>query len=477
MNDDTTAKPVRLTGFAAVRWGWRFARDPLSTTSRAFDRWGPFVMLADGLPLIRSARTVMLGVPLVWTAGAEFHRELLSAPEKWRGVSLLPGGPGGSAARRMSSGLTRLTGSRHAHYRKLMLPPLAKTSVQAMAERMATLAAVETALWPIGEPIDLWDYAGRIMRSFALELLFGGDSEQTRSIASLVSRLMERKWDWSAIAFPVNLPMAPYGQVVRLSEMLERRMLEWIATKRGPGDNHELASIIVNSRDVDGNPSDDAAVVGQLASLFAAAAEAGHSAPIWTLLLLTQHPNITADLLDELHDKLGGSSASLGRAGDLPYLDAVVKESLRILPPVPLQIRVALSDTTIAGHPVPKGTRVMLNSFLTNRMPELFPQGNAFRPQRWSTIAPTMFEFPVFSGGPHSCPGFWFGSAAVKVALAAILSRYKVELRADARIDYRVQPTFRPRLGVPVVLRRRDGHKSAARPVTGNIRNLVDFPQ
>jgi cytochrome P450 len=475
--NDTTAEPVRLTGFAALRWGLRFAGDPLTTTRRAFDRWGPFVILAEGLPLIRSARTVMLGVPLIWTAGAEFHREMLSAPEKWRGVSLLPGGPRGSAARRMSSGLTRLTGSRHAHYRKLMLSPLSKPSVQAMTERMAQLAAVETALWPIGETIDLWDYAGRIMRSFALELLFGGDSEQTRLIAKLVSRLMERKWDWSAIAFPVNLPMAPYGQVVRDSEVLERLILEWVAAKRGSVDNHELASIIVNTRDVDGNRPDDAAIVGQLASLFAAAFEAGHSALIWTLLLLTQHPRITADLLDELHEKLGGLSQSLDRAGDLPYLDAVVKESLRVLPPVPLQIRVAQSDTTIAGHPVPKGTRVMLNSFLTNRMPELFPQGNAFRPERWSTIAPSMFEFPVFSGGPHSCPGYWFGSTAVKVALAAILARYQIELSAKARIDYRVQPTFRPRRGVPVVLRRREGHKSAARPITGNIRNLVDFPQ
>ena len=475
--NNTTAKPVRLTGFAALRCGWRFARDPLSTTRRAFDRWGPFVILAEGLPLMRSARTVMLGVPLVWTAGAEFHRELLSAPEKWRGVSLLPGGPRASAARRMNSGLTRLTGFRHAHYRKLILPPLGKPSVQAMAERMAMLAAVETALWPIGEPIDLWEYAGRIMRSFALELLFGGDSEQTRSIADLVSRLMERKWDWSAIAFPVNLPMTPYGQVVRDSEVLERRILQWVATKRGRPANHQLASIIANDRDVDGNPPNDAAMVGQFASLFAAASEAGHSTLTWTLLLLMQHPRIAAVLLEELHDKLGGSSPSLGRVGDLPYLDAVVKESMRVLPPVPLQIRVAQSDTAIAEHPVPKGTRVMLNTFLTNRMPDLYPDGDTFRPERWFTIAPTMFEFPVFSGGPHSCPGYWFGSTAVKVALAAILTRYAMDLSPDVRIDYRVQPTFRPGLGVPVVLRRQDDRKSPATPIAGNIRNLVKFVQ
>jgi cytochrome P450 len=474
--NDTPVKPVRLSGLMALRWGLRFARDPLMTTSRAFEALGPLVMLADGLPLIRPARAVMLGVPLVLTAGAAFQRELLSDTATWRGASLLPGGPRGSAARRMSSGLTRLTGPRHAHYRKLVLQPLRRNSVQTMAEAMGRLAAAHTASWPVGEWIDLWEYLRRMMRSFALELLFGGDDEQSRSIADLVSRLMERKWDWSAFAFPINLPITTYGQIVRDAEVLERRILDWTAAKRGQVDDRELAAIIVNSSDADGKAPDDAAIVGQLASLFAAASEASHSALMWTLLLLVQHPRVAAHLLDELKDKLGGPRLSWEEASELPYLDAVVKESMRILPPVPLQIRVAQCDATIAGHPVPKGTRVMLNTFLNNRMPELYPEGNVFRPERWFTIVPTMFEFPVFSAGPHSCPGYWFGATAVKVALAAILSRYRIDLASDARIDYRVQPTLRPRQRVPVLLHVRDGTKFAAKPISGTIRNLVKFP-
>ena len=157
---------------------------------------------------------------------------------------------------------------------------------------------------------------------------------------------------------------------------------------------------------------------------------------------------------DELREELGGPSPSLDGAIDLPLLDAVVKESMRILPPVPLQIRVAQCDTTIAGHNIPKGTRVMLNTFLTNRTPELYPEGDVFRPERWFTIAPTAFEFPVFSGGPHSCPGYWFGLTTIKIALAAILTRYRMSLPRDARIDYRVQPTMRPLQSISVLLER-----------------------
>jgi cytochrome P450 len=472
----STVNPVRLTGPAALRWGWRFARDPLMGTRRAFDAFGPFVILADALPPIRPRRAALLGVPLVLTAGAAFHRELLSAPERWRGVSLLPGGPRGSAARRMSAGLTRLTGERHAHYRKLLLLPLRKSGVEAMTQTMAEIADAQTAAWPLDTVVDLWDCGRQLMRAFAVELLFGGDTEPSRAIADLVSSLMERKWDWAATAFPINLPITAYGRIVRDAEVLQAKLLQWVAGKRGSTDEGDLASIVVNAPDADGNLPDDAAVVGQLASLFAAAAEASHSALIWSLLLLTQHPRVAADLLDELHGKLGAASPPLAGEADLPYLDAVAKEAMRVLPPVPVQIRVAQDDTTIAGHPVPKGTRVMLNTFLTNRADDLYPAPDAFRPERWSTIAPSAFEFPVFSAGPHGCPGYWFGLSAVKIALAAIVTRYRIELPADARVDYRVQPTLRPRAGLRAVLRREDGSRRAARPIAGSIRNLIKFP-
>jgi cytochrome P450 len=474
---DTTVTPFRLTGLTALRWGWRFARDPLIATRRSLDAFGPFVILTEALPFIRPARAVMLGVPLVLTVGAAFYRELLSDPATWRGVSLLPGGPKKSAARRMSPGLTRMTGYQHAHYRKLLLPPLRRTSVKALVEDMVELAEIEVASWPVGETIDLWEYSRRLMRGFAVELLFGGGGKQAYSIADMVGRLMERKWDRRAFAFPVNLSITLYGQIVRESEVLERRLLEWVAIKQGRVDGSDLASIIVNSPDADGNPSDNATVVGQLPSLFAAASEASQSVLTWTLFLLMQHPRIAADLFDELREELGGPSPSLDGAIDLPLLDAVVKESMRILPPVPLQIRVAQCDTTIAGHNVPKGTRVMLNTFLTNRTPELYPGGDVFRPERWFTIAPTAFEFPVFSGGPHSCPGYWFGLTTTKIALAAILTRYRMCLPRGARIDYRVQPTMRPLQSMPVLLRLQNGSGHSATPISGKIRNLVSFPQ
>lgn len=475
MDDHLKPAPVRLTGPAAWGWALRFGLDPLTATRQACAAFGPFVVLAEALPFLRRSRAPMLNVPLVLTAGAAFNRELLSDPETWRGVSLLPGGPRNSAARRLSQGLTRTTGPSHAHYRKLVAAPLRRTSVNALAEKMARLAEAEVASWPAGGVIDIWEFPRRLMRRLAVELLFGGNSNHGYIIADAVSRLMEGKWGGSAFAFPINLPFTSYGRMVRDSEALEHRVLEWARAKRGQRDDCDLASIIVNSPDADGNPPSEAILVGQIPSLLAAAFEAGQSALTWTLTLLTQHPLVFAQLFDELRSRTGAASPSLSEAGDLPYLDAVLKESLRILPPVPFQIRVAQCDTQIFGYRVPKGTRVILNAFLTNRMMPPYSGGDEFQPERWFTIAPNAFEFPVFSAGPHSCPGYWFGATAVKVALAAIIARYRLVLPPGTRIDYRVQPTMRPLHRISALLCPQDG-AFAATQIRGRIRELVKLP-
>jgi cytochrome P450 len=460
-----------LTGVAALRAGFNFVRDPLVEMRRLYDAYGQCVFMANALPFPRSPPVVLLNVPLILTAGAAFNLEVLNNPATWRPVSLMPGGPRNSAARRLSDGLMRMTGRRHAHYRKLVSAPLRKDRVEAFDADMVRLAQEEVAKWRVGETLDLWQILYRLTRRLAIGLLFGGDHERGFPIADMIASLLQRKWAPSVIGFPIDLPITPYGRVVREAEALERRILRWAESKRGRLDSNDLASIVVNSPDVDGNPTSSATIAGQIPTLFAATAEACQATLFWALLLLAQHPRVASDLLDELHQQPRVPDT----LGDLPRLDAVVKETMRILPPVPLQIRAAQHETTIAGYLVPKGARLVLSAFLTNRLPALYPAADSFRPERWSTINPTSFEYMVFSSGPRSCPGFRFGARLLRVALAAILTRFRVELGSEARIDYAVQPTLRPLGRVPVVLHAQDGAFAAA-PVRGSIRNLVRFP-
>jgi cytochrome P450 len=120
----------------------------------------------------------------------------------------------------------------------------------------------------------------------------------------------------------------------------------------------------------------------------------------------------------------------------------------------------------------------VLNTYLTNRAPDLYPDGDLFRPERWFSISPTAFEYPVFGAGPHICPGFWFDSTAVKIALAAILTRFRLELPASIRVDYQTQPTLRPRQRLGVMLRpaKEDSPPPAPPALSGKIRDLFKLP-
>jgi cytochrome P450 len=468
--------PIYLTGPAAVRVGWRLLRDPITAMRRNHAQFGPFAVVSHALPFLKSAKLAMLGLPLVLATGPKFNDEVLSNPAVWRPVGIFPGGARNSAARRLGAGLTRMTGLRHAHYRRLLIPPLRKASVEALADKMATLAEEEIAAWPVGEVIDLWPRVCRLMHTFAIGLLFGNDKEHGYPIAQMISDLIAREWSPGVRACPINLPGTPYGRLVRESERLERCILDWAGKKRGSLDSGDLLSIIVNNPEEDGNPSRDATIVGMMPQTFGAVFETCQDLLIWTLVLLAQHPSTARDLLDELQDRFADTPPSLQGVVELPRLDAVVSESLRILPPVPMQVRVAQQDTSLAGHPFPAGSRVMLSAFLTNRHPDRYPEPDSFRPERWTSINPSPFEYLVFSAGPRSCPGSWLGLAMVKMAVATILIHFRIEMAPQAQIDYIARPALTPRGKIRAILHAQDGEFAAAQ-IGGNILDLVQSLQ
>jgi cytochrome P450 len=467
-----TLAPVHLTGPAAMRAGWRLLRDPITAMRQNHAEFGPLIVISGLLPFTGRVKLAALGLPLILAAGPELNNEVLSDPAVWRPVSIFPGGPRNSAARRLGAGLARMNGPRHAHYRRLMLPPLRKTSVEAQGDRMMRLADEEIAAWPVGEPIDLWARVCRLMHTYAIGLLFGDDRERGYPVAEMISDMFALKWSPKVRACPINLPVTPYGQFLREGETLERCILDWAGRKRGTVEASDLLSIMVNNPEEDGTAARDTTIVGLVPQLFGAVFETCQNALIWTLFLLAQHPRVAGELLDELQTGLADEPPSLAAIADLPWLDAVIKESMRILPPAPMQARVAQQETSIAGHPVPNGTRILLSAFVTNRLPERYPQPDSFWPERWASINPTAFEYLVFSAGPRNCPGYLLGMAMVKVAVAAILRRYRIELTPAGRVDYIARPGLRPRGKVQAVLQPQDGAFSRSK-IEGNIFDLV----
>ena len=461
---------VLVNGTAAARWYLQFFRDPLKAMLRGRATHGPLFQLPHLRFPTEPPRKFVIAI------GAAFNEEVLHDPTTWRTVSIAAAGPRGSASRRLGMGIIRMTGRPHAHYRRLLVPPLHRKSVTEMGAQMVRLAEEEVESWPLGEVIDLWARVQRFLRTLAIGLLFGDDRPRGYSTAELIGQFFDFNWSWKVAACPVSISGTPYHRMLRVGERLERSILEWADCKRGRSDSRDLLSIIVNSLDENGCPASNDKIVGHAPTLLAAAYETCQNALIWTLILLEQHPQVARALCDELRDSRAGAPLTFEQIVQLPLLDAVVKESMRILPPVPQQFRVAQCDTTLAGHPMPQMTRVALSALITNRDPDLYPEPARFKPSRWDSIDPSSYEYLVFSAGPRGCPGYWFGLCAIKTALAAIFSRYRVALAPEARIDYKVRVALSPRNGIAAVLHRQDGGFAAA-PIRGGIRDLVELPR
>ncbi len=466
---DPALQPVTLGGLEVIHYFTRFFGNQIRCARAISRRHGNFVFLRNPVALAGLPRSV------VFAADASLYREILGQPHIWRTVNIATATPKNHASRRLTKGIVSMQGKRHAHYRRLLIPPLRRANVMERSADMGRVADRATDRWPVDQFVDLFALVRRLMQDFATTLLFGDDQELGPPIADLIVQAARASFSLPINAFPLDAAGTPYSKFLRNSEILEAKILEWADTKRGEIDAHDLLSIVVNNRDENGNPPSDELLSGHVPTLFGAAYETCQNALIWSLILIAQHPGVAGDLFDELRGGLNDGPVTLSAVTQLPLLDAVVKESLRILPPVPSQFRVALEDTTLAGHPVEKRTRVLLSAFITNRTPHLYHDADRFLPERWQAINPSQFEYPVFSAGPRSCPGFYFGTSMIKVALAAILSRYRIELPSGARINYKVAITLRPHPLVPARLHPQDGTFSAV-PLAGMINELVRLP-
>ena len=469
MTNDTQS-PVLLTGMDGLGVFARFLRDPMLAMRSTYDTYGPLVIVDSPLRIFFGARHRFFA----FAAAPEINREVLNDPETWRPVHVMFVSRKDTPSRRVGLGIISMGGAPHAHYRNLLSQPLRKSNVDARGEEMAQLAGQFVDQWPVGQSFDLWHRARRLVRDLTIGLLFGDDKEHAYRIADLVDERVLFKWSLGALACPVDLPVTPYGRMTRQSAAIEQGVAEWAGCKRGQLDNRDLLSILVNNPDENGNPPTDAALTGHVPSLFVAGYETCQTALIWSLVLLSQHPRIARDLTDEL-SKLDSSPLTLEAIKDLPLLDAVIKESMRLLPPVPMQIRRASCATRLGDCPVPYRTKAVLSAFVVNRLPDVYSDPDRFKPERWDDIKPSAFEYAVFSAGPRVCPGQWFGLNMLKVTLATIVSRFRVELKPNLRIDYQIQPTLSPRAAVPAMLKSKEGTFVSSR-LRGGISRLVQFP-
>jgi cytochrome P450 len=114
------------------------------------------------------------------------------------------------------------------------------------------------------------------------------------------------------------------------------------------------------------------------------------------------------------------------------------------------------SPTTLGGFEIPVGTEILLSPFITHRDPAIYSEPTRFQPERWSSIRPSPFEYLPFSYGARKCLGAAFAEILIKVTIAMLVQRYRLELVPGCRVKLNVTFTIKPRPALPMRVRRQD---------------------
>ena len=334
-----------------------------------------------------------------------------------------------------------LEGGDHLARRKVMLPPFHGERMRAYEAIVRDVVAADVERWPVSEPFALHPRMQRITLEVILRAVFGVTDDQRRE------RLAERLGGLLADTASVGLQFAvllsrrlgagdPLAGLERTRREIDAMLAAEIAERR-EDPREDILSMLVAARFEDGAPMDDAEIRDQLMTLLLAGHETTATGLAWTFDLLVHHPAVLE---------------RLAAGGDEAYLRAVVTESLRLRPVVPLAGRRLTKELRVDGHVLPPGTDVTPAIWLTHTRADRYPEPFAFRPERFLDGAPSTYAWIPFGGGVRRCLGAAFAEMEMRVVLAEVLRRRTLQT-ADGvpeRVARR-NVTFSPAGGTRVI--------------------------
>jgi cytochrome P450 family 135 len=312
----------------------------------------------------------------------------------------------------------------HMTRRKLMLPSFHGGAITAEAEMMAEVARREVGRWPVGEPFALWPRMQAITLEVVMRAVFGPEPDPR--LDTLRQRL-KALTEWMNEPRNLNL-LAMFGPdwVVRsrgyraAMEPVEEAVMEEVRRRRAEPAREDVVSMLIEARYEDGTPMSERDLRDELVTLLTDGPTSTSLA--WTFERLLRNPE-TLERARE--DVLGGDGA---------YLDAVIKETLRLRPPVPVVVRRLLEPMELGGHELPAGTTVAPCIHLIHLSEDTYTEPRRFRPERFLERPPGTYTWIPFGGGTRRCLAASYAEMEMKRVLRTVLTT--VDLRpADDRSE------------------------------------------
>jgi cytochrome P450 len=314
--------------------------------------------------------------------------------------------------------LLLLDGQPHLRMRKLMLPPFHGPAIARFAELIAEITEREIAGWRVGDRVRTRTVAQRITMEVIIRTVFGvTDPVRLAEMQRLLPGLSSIN---PAVLFVQHDlgPWSPWGRFLRRRERVDELIYEAIRERRAADEQpDDILSLLLAARDEDGVPLSDHELRDELITILLAGHETTATSIGWAVERLLRTPAVLSRLVAELD------------AGDEEYLQAVVKETLRLRPVVTEVFRAPAEPVEIGGYRFEPGEQLCVAMMLIQCDPEFYgPDPDAFRPERYAQGDPEPYTWIPFGGGVRRCIGAAFAELEMRVVLATILR--SVELRA-----------------------------------------------
>jgi len=429
----------------SVRRTRGFARDPLTLLLDGYERFGPVFTMR----VFHSNNVFMIGPEAN-------HYMLVShaANFGWRDGHM------GDLTALLGDGLLTIDGDFHRRSRRIMLPAFHHDAIAAALSTMN--AEIENAFegWRDGWRIDVYRWTRRLALRIAMRALFGLEPDAAAARTDMARNFEQALGFWAhAYWFQViRGPRTPFAQMQQARRALDRVIFAEIARRRaGDTQGTDLLSLLLEASDEDGNRLTDRQVRDEVMTLLFAGHDTTTSTIGFMFYELARHPDVVAALREE-QDRDGRLDASMLMSGRLELLEMVLDETLRMYPPAWIGARRSIKAYEFAGQQVPGGVYVNYSSWVSQRLAGVFPEPDAFRPERFAPAAKAALPkgaYVPFGAGSRICIGMRFGQLEVKAIASELVRRFDFELDRDYALRVRQMPTIGPRDGVPLIVRRR----------------------
>jgi cytochrome P450 len=328
-----------------------------------------------------------------------------------------------------------IDGEQHMQQRRLLLPPFHGQRVMEHYDAMLAAAEEDVAGFPIGKPFALQPRMQAMTLSVILRAVFGLEAGPRRDkLRDLLARLLELNCTLATTLPQLRVSLGgltPWAKLMRCTKQVDKAVYAEIEHRRAamaagePGAvPNDVLSLLLAARDEDGEPMSDAELRDQLLTMLVAGHETTATALSWAFERVLRHPEVLVKI----------------RAGldvdDPSYLDAVIKETLRLRPTVPITARKLTVPYEVDGNMYPAGTVLMPCIYLLHRNPDIYYNPDEFIPERFIGQQPPAYAYIPFGGGVRRCLGAGFAAAELRAVLATVLTR--VDLRPAGRRDEKI---------------------------------------